>query len=220
MKTTKTFIGLIIGLALTTVLFSGCATHQAGIPAHQYLQRPLRVAIVPGLNKTDQPEANVVLDKAWEAALTNCGYQVVTADRVVTYAAASGISLEQVRHSAPAKLGQDLKVDAILQTEILRWNNRYIVISADTTVAGVGRLVEASTGAIIWEHHWVYQQKSGNGGGGVFGILIDAAVTATINAATDAPTRLAKQAVIWSAGTVPCPGIAPEVQPPIGARAR
>jgi hypothetical protein len=123
--------------------------------------------------------------------------------------------LEQVRKTAPAELGKDLKVDAILQTEILRWNNRYMVVSADTTVAGVGRLVEASTGAIIWEHHWIYQQKSGNGGGGVLGILIDAAVTATVNAATDAPTRLAKQAVTMSASTVPRPGNAPEIKPPL-----
>jgi hypothetical protein len=215
MKITFLSIPLAIGLLLAAFLLTGCAT-QSGIPSHQYLQRPLSVAIVPGLNKTDQPEANIVLDKAWEAALARLGYQVVSADHVVTYASASGLSLEQVRKTAPAKLGQDLKVDAILQTEVLRWNTSYKVIAADSTVAGVGRLIEASTGAIIWEHHWVFQNKSGNGGNnGILGLLIDAAVTATINSATDAPTRMAKQAVNMSAGTLPHPGNAPEAKPPL-----
>ena len=210
MKTTNTSVSLATGLALGLMLLNGCAT-QSGLAAHNYLQRPVRVAIVPGINRTDQPEANIVLDKAWGEALTKLGYQVVSSDRVVTYATSSGLSLNQVRGTNPAKLGNDLKVDAILQTEILRWNNSYKVVAADSTVSGIGRLVEASTGATIWEHHWIYQQGSGNGGGnnGILGVLIDAAVTATVNAMTDAPTRMAKQAVAISAGTLPHPGIAP-----------
>jgi hypothetical protein len=207
---TITSISLAAGLALASLLFNGCAA-QNRIAAHHYLQRPLRVAIVPGVNKTDQPKANIVFDKAWEDALTHLGYQVVSADQVVTYAAASGVSLEQVRQTDSAKLGADLKVDAILTTEILRWGTSYRVVQSDSTVSGVGRLVEASTGATIWEHHWVFQQQSGNGGGnnGILGILVNAAVTATVQAATDAPTQLAKQGVAMSAGTVPRPGNAP-----------
>jgi len=203
-------ICLATALALAPALFSGCATQSRGIPACNYLQRPLRVAIVPGVNKTDQPEAKIVLDKAWEAALTQLGYQVLPADSVVTYAAASGISLDQVLKMDTAKLGHDLKVDAVLTTEVLRWANSYKVIAADSTVEGVGRLVEASTGATIWEHHWIFQQRSNNGGNnGIIGLLVDAAVTAAINSATDAPTRMAKQAVAFSSGTLPHPGNAP-----------
>ena len=210
MRTTNKSFSFAVGLALAALLLNGCANPNIGSQAHNYLLRPLRVAIVPGENKTDQPKANMVFDKAWEEALAHLGYQVVSADHVVTYAAASGISLEQVRKTDPAKLGNDLKVDAILNTEILRWKNSYKVVESDSTVSGVGRLVEASTGAIIWEHHWVYQEKSGNGGNnGLVGLFVDALVTATVNAATDAPTRMAKAGVAMSAGTVPHPGKAP-----------
>jgi hypothetical protein len=208
MKTITKPVTFAAAFTLAALLLNGCAG--PAVPNQNCLQRPLRVAIVPGINKTDQPKANMVFDKAWEEALTKLGYQVVDADRVVTYAAASGITLNQVLKTDTAKLGNDLKVDAILTTEILHWKNSYKVVKADSTVSGIGRLVEASTGAIIWEHHWVYQEQSGNGGNnGVLGLLVDAAVTAVVNSATDAPTRLAKQGVAMSAGTVPRPGYAP-----------
>ena len=209
MKKITACISLIVGLSILSALLSGCATPCR--PAHDYLQRPVRVAIVPGVNKTDQPEANVVVDKAWETAITKLGYKnVVSADRVVTYAAASGVSLEQVGKTDTAKLGQDLKVDAILNTQILTWETSYLVLAAGSTVAGVSSLVDASTGATIWEYHWILvDQSSNNSGGGIVGMMVSAAITATINAASDAPTRLAKQAIEIAASTVPLPENAP-----------
>ena len=214
MKTTRTHTGSLIGFAIAAIFLTGCATPKPP-PGHQYLQRtPVRVAIIPGLNKSDQPEAVVVLDKAWQVGLTRVGYEVVSADQVVTYASSVGTSLQTVRNQPVAKLGQDLHVDVVLQTEIHRWATSYKVIVSDSTVAGISRLVECSTGATIWERHWVIQQSSGTSGDPL-AMLISAAVTALIDSATDAPTRLASQAVDMSAVTLPLPGFAPiEKAPP------
>lgn len=208
MKIRPSLLVLAATLFLVAVV-TGCATrnHYNSI---DYLQRPLRVAIVPGVNQTDQPEATIVFDKAWATALAHRGYQVVPADRVVSYGGASGQSLADIRHLSPQKLGQDLKVDAILTTKVLRWKNAYRVIEADTTVSGLGWLIDARTGATIWEHKWVYQQSSNQGGNdSVVGILTNALVTATVNSATDEATRLAKQGVNMSVNTMPIPGNAP-----------
>jgi hypothetical protein len=204
---------MVTGAALAVVLLTGCAT-QNTVPHHQYLQRsPIRVAIVPGLNRTDQPEAVVVLDKAWQAGLTKLGYVVVSADQVVTYAASVGASLQAVRNRSVADLGKDLRVDAILHTEILKWATSYKVVVADSTVAGSGRLVECATGATIWERHWVLQRNSGTSSDPL-AMLISAAVTALVQSATDAPTQMAQEAVSMSAVTVPLPGFAPPPKTP------
>jgi ABC-type phosphate/phosphonate transport system substrate-binding protein len=92
MKTRSSLLFLAAGFFLVTVAGTGCVTSSRD-QSINYLQRPLRVAIVPGVNRTDQPEATMVFDKAWEEALSRRNYQVVSADRVVSYGGASGQSL-------------------------------------------------------------------------------------------------------------------------------
>lgn len=208
MKTRFSLLFLAAALLVFAVAGTGCATDRD--KSIDYLQRPLRVAIVPGVNRTDQPQATMVFDKAWEEALAGRSYQVVSADRVVSYGGASGQSLEDIRHLPAQKLGQDLKVDAILTTEVLRWKNSYKVIESDTTVSGLGLLVDARTGATIWEHKWIYQESSNqNNNNGLVGMLVGAAVDAAISSAIDKPAHMAKQGVNMSVNTMPIPGTAP-----------
>lgn len=213
MKTSLRSIITIIGFVTIAAFWTGCATQQ-GIPAHHYLQRePVHIAVMPAINKTDKPEAQVVIDKAWGAALKKLNFEVVTTDQVVTYASASGVNLVDLEKADRPRLGTDLKVDAVLTTEITKWNTFYVVIAGGSTVAGISRLFETSTNALIWEYHWAYEDKSGNSGGGLVGILVEAAATAVVHAATDQPTRLARQATNMCANSMPRPGMSPPPKP-------
>lgn len=212
MKTPASSVGRLgIVVLLGSFLVNGCVT--TPVAEHNYLKRPVMVvAVIPGSNKTEHPDGTIVVDKAWEEALTKVGFKVISADRVATYAASRGISLHELQSSKPAELGRDLKVDAILQTEILEWGTSYVVIRASSTVKGKGRLVEASTGALIWEHGWTVIDSGGQNNNGIVGALINAAVTAIVNSAVDVPARLAKKAIDTSAACMPRPGM-----PPAGA---
>jgi hypothetical protein len=201
-------------LVLVIVLIQGCASAPSGYYAHHYLQRsPVRVAIIPSDNKTDKPEATIAVDKAWETALGAAGFEVVNADQVVTYAASVGTDIQVLKSKPVGDLGRDLKVNALLFSEITQWDTKYMVVKSGSVVAGISRLIEASTGGLIFEHHWVYEEQSGNGGGSVIGMLVDAAVTAAIHSATDEATRMGQRAVAMSAHEMPRPGYAPSTAP-------
>lgn len=206
-------LALACGTAL--LLLAGCVSAPR-VPAHYYFQRtPIRVAVMPSGNTTDNPEASIIFDKACEEALRKKGFEVVSADQVVTYAAASGLSLRDLPGRKAGEVGRDLKVDMLFYTEITRWKTEYVVVQGRSAVAGRSRLVEVSTEALVWRLPWQIVQQSGNGGGnGVVGLLVEAAVQAVVDSAFDRCTQLGQDAARYAVGTLPHPGFAPPEPPP------
>lgn len=192
---------------LMLAIGAGCATVT---PEHNYLRRaPIRVAVVPSLNRTDHPEASVIFNKACEEALRKHGFQVVSADQVVTYAAARGISLRELPGRKPSEIGGDLKADFLLFSDIDMWSQKYIVINSAAIVAGSSCVYEACTDALVWRSAWRLQRDSGSGGGGIAGLIANAAVGALVDAATDACASLGTQAAHSTVATLPKPGVPP-----------
>lgn len=197
---------LLCGLAC--LLLAGC-TSAPRTPSHYYLQRaPVRVAVMPSENTTDNPEASIIFDKACEEALRRKGFQVISADQVVTYTSARGLSIRELSGRKASEIGRDLKADMLLYTQISHWKTEYVIIQGRSVVAGRSRLVEVSTDALVWRLPWQFAQQSGNGGGGL-GILLDAAVTALANSAFDRCSQLGEHAARYSVDTLPLPGVAP-----------
>jgi hypothetical protein len=172
-------------------------------PAYNYLERsPARIAILPSVNRTDQPGAEIVLDKAWERALNYAGFEIVSADRVITYAANRGLLLSELGNKKISELGHDLKVDLLLKSEIFKWTSSSKGEQARTTVEAVARIIEVSTGAVLWEHHWLYEETSSSG----LGKLFDAAM----DIASDKASRMGNRAVLkLSASKLPRAGFSP-----------
>ncbi len=204
MKTHTLAPVLALGITLGCC-FPGAPASARDLPAYNYLERsPVRVAVVPGVNRTEEPGAPIVLDKTWEKALQDAGYEVVSSDRVITYAASRGILLSDLPARSPADLGKDLKVDLLFTTEIRKWEISTKGSRAVATVEVVGRLVETTTGALVWEHHWVYQQEASGQG---LGKLIDASIETN----SDKTDRMAQQAVLkLSADKLPRAGYSPD----------
>lgn len=200
---------LMIGVAM--LLVQGCAASKKDFPSYYYLQRdPVRVAVMPSVNNTEHPEATIVFNKACEEALQNRGFEVVSADQVVTYASSLGATLMEVTDRKASQLGGDLKVDFILYSTINQWESKYIVLKTTTTVSGNSRLVEASTDAVVWTYNWVLQEQSGSGGNNsLLGMIVDAAVTAVVNSATDECSTLGNRAAVATVNSAPRPGFAP-----------
>lgn len=190
---------------------AGCASTPR-IPASYYLQRaPIRVAVVPSGNVTDFPEASIVFDKAVEEALHRKGFDVIGADQVLTYASARGLSLRDLPKKQASEIGRDLRADMLFFTEIDTWKTSYILVQAKATVAGVCRLTEASTDALVCRLHWRQEQAAG---GGSIGGLINAAVSAVADTAFDTCSKLGERAAWASAAALPQPGFAPRDAPP------
>ena len=202
-------------LAGIASLLAGCATMTPPPAAWRYLDRDTtRIAIMPATNRTDNAGTPIILDKDWEEALKKAGFQVVNADSVVSFASSRGIPMAQLSGLASAQLGGDLHADFLLENEITEWDTRYVVLAAGSTVAGRSRLVEAVTGATVWELRWRMDSNANSGNGGIAGLLAQAIATALVNSAMDVPARLASQGVALCVATMPLPG-----HPPPGAPA-
>ncbi|MFZ4395134.1 MAG: GNA1162 family protein [Kiritimatiellia bacterium] len=205
--------GLCGGMALL-LLPAGCVT-KLPPPAHYHLQRtPVRVAVVPSANRTEYPQGSIDFDKALEEALRKKGFEVVTADQVLTYVSARGTTLRDLGQYKASEIGKDLRVDMLFYNELTRWGSHYVVIKSASVVAGSSRLVEASTDATVWRLNWQLSQSSGNGGGGLAGMIIDAAVSAVVDSAIDKCRMLGEQSARLSAESLPQPGFAPKLLPP------
>jgi hypothetical protein len=209
-----TLVRLSAVLAGILLLISGCAQAPQR-PAWRYLQRSsVRVAILPAANRTDKAGAALVVDKAWEDSLRNAGFAIVNADSVVTFASSRGIPIGNLGKIPMPDLGRDLHVDFLLEDEIVDWGTRYRVISGVSVVSCKSRLVEARTGALVWELDWVVSDANNNNqGGGIGGLLASAITKALVDSMLDVPKQLAKQGVTIAAATQPYPGIAPLGEP-------
>ena len=200
-----------MGCALGLLLLAGC-TSAPCFPAYYYLQRtPVRVAVMPSSNTTDHPEGSIVFDKACEEALRKKGFEVVSADQVMTYASSRGLSLHELGGRKASEIGKDLRVDMLFSTEITSWKTVYILVQGKSEVAGKSQLTEVSTDALVWSLHWKLVDQSGGGG---LGALVSAAVTAIANSAFDKCSELGEQAARYSVATLPRPGFAPHESPP------
>lgn len=197
----KTHLQQALVLGLVVGLCASCASTGDRKAAYNCLARsPVRVAILPSVNRTDQPGAQIVVDKAWEAALQKTGFEVVSADRVLTYVAARGMMLSELPARKPAELGKDLKVDLLLKSEILKWEISSKGAHASTTVEVTQRLLEAPTSALVWEHHWVFREEDSSEG---LGKLFDKMLNTAGDKASAMGARGVKEI---SAMKIPLPG--------------
>jgi hypothetical protein len=209
----------VLAVVAVALLGQGCATGR--VPWHYYFQRsPIRVVIMPSENKTEHPDAPVIFNKACEDALKKKGFEVISADQVVTYAASRGLLLGDVAKLKASEIGGDLKADLVLFSSISTWESKYVVVNTQARVAGVSRLLEASTDALVWHYAWNLQQdSSNNNNNGVIGLLVNAAVAAVANSAFDACARLGAQAGAVTVTSIPQPGFAPaDSRPPPAVR--
>ena len=203
------------GFSLALLMAAGCATAPA-YRTHYYFQRdPVRVAVIPCANDTDEPAASIIFNKACEEQLRQRGFEVIGADRVVTFASASGVTVRELPDWKPSRLSGELKADYLLYSRIDKWETKYRVLAGYSVVAGASWLYEGATEARVWQAGWHREQESGDGGGGLIGILVEAAVTAALNTALDTCGQMGTAAARESVQTFPAPGFEPVARPPV-----
>ena len=122
---------------------------------------------------------------------------------------ARNIPVLEILKVPPKALGENLKADYLLENEILEWATKYRVLQGGSVVSCRSRLIEARTGALVWELDWIRIEQNNNSGGGLTGMLVGAIVESVMNSMFDVPSNLAQQGVAYSAFTQPYPGFAP-----------
>jgi hypothetical protein len=199
----------IVLAAAVILALAGCASQPPRMSARFMQRNPVRVAIIPSANKTEEAAAPIMLDKIWEETLTKWGFAIVNADRVVTYAASTGVTLTDINSVPLAVLGRDLSVDYVMFNTITTWKTHYNVLRSSTVVTCVSSIYETKTGALVWTSTWWADNSSGSSNNALADIAV-ALVHAAVSSMSNAEAKVAaKGANNVTFSSMPYPGFAP-----------
>ena len=92
------------------------------------------------------------------------------------------------------KIDEVLGADAVLYIHISEFGQKYAVLSSNTTVKAQATLVDVRTGQELWVGSAHAVEQSGDGGGGLLGMVIASAVEQVLDSMTDRVVDVARVA--------------------------
>jgi hypothetical protein len=164
---------------------SGCVMHPKPDYANFFDHQPRSILVIPPANKTTAVDAPAIFLTTVSAAFAERGYYVFPVFLVQDILNDLGASDEgAIAAIPPENLKEIFGTDSILYVTITDWTTSYIIIASNIIVGAEYRLVDASTGAVLWigKQKVVHDSNSGGGSGGPIGALVVAAVKAAITA--------------------------------------
>lgn len=173
---------------------TGCVTQPKPDYTNFFDHHPRSILVVPPANKTTAVDAPAIFLTTVSAAFAERGYYMFPVFLVQDILNDLGATDEgAIAAIPPDQFKEVFGTDSILYVTITDWATTYILISSQVTVGAEYRLVDASTGAVLWRGKQLAIHQSGGGGGGVAGLIV-MAVDAALTAATVPYRPLALQA--------------------------
>jgi hypothetical protein len=182
---------------LAVALAALVAACQTAPPARDYsaFQRaaPRSILVVPPLNKSTNLDATYGFLSTATEPLAEHGYYVFPVAVVDAMFRENGLpTADEIHAVGLPKLREIFGADAVLYPVIENYGTKYVVISSTTVVNVTARLVDARSGELLWEGRAELQQGSGNGGQGLIGALVSAAMSQVLNSSRDAAHPMAR----------------------------
>lgn len=140
------------------LLSSGCVappvmTTKAEKFPLMYAEKPVSILVLPPINATTAADAKDYYATTIAAPLALCGFYVIPMEVSSELLKAQGIyDTETILRQPVAKFGQYFGADAVLYTEINKWDTMYAVIAANLTVSVHAYLKSTHTENILWEY--------------------------------------------------------------------
>ena len=189
----------VVAASCIALWLSGCATHPKPDYTNFFDHQPRSILVVPPTNKTTAVDAPAVFLTTISAAFAERGYYVFPVLLVQDILNDLGATDEgAIAAIPPGKFKEVFGTDSILYVTITDWTTSYVVLASTITVGAEYRLVDASTGAVLWTDEAKVVHNSGGGGGGLIGLAV-MAVQAALTAATVQYRPIAIQANIMAA---------------------
>lgn len=157
----------LILFVLFSLLVIGCGAQKLLGPIQAKLSKefkpPRKVAILPFVNKTNDPNAASVVRKMFYNFFSSLNYIDVepsivdeTLKKKNMYEAI--VSGEPVH---PAKTGQLFGVDAIITGEVTSFGKVFALIYTDVQAGLKSRMIHCTSGKVLWEHEYTAHIRSG-----------------------------------------------------------
>ena len=178
----------VAAIAAATLL-AGCAHKPVPYDYTAFRQaNPKTLLVMPPLNDSPEVKAGSSIWAQATLPLAEAGYYVLPVTLVNETLRQNGIDNAYDAQNIPTqKLRDFFGADAAVYIKVTKYGTSYHVISSDTVVEAQARIVDLRSGKLLWEGKAMASSaEQGNGGGGLVGALVAAAVKQVINTATDA----------------------------------
>jgi hypothetical protein len=163
--------------AALVALAAGCVTAPRKDYAKLYAAQPRSVLVVPVVNKSVNVDAPDYFLSTVPIPVAERGYYVFPVNLVKRLLEDDGLADAGLVHGAdPTRLAAMFGADSVLYISIERWDAKYVLVTTHVTVEFSYALKDGRTGDVLWagQEKMVYQ--SGDGGGGLLGAIVSAAI--------------------------------------------
>lgn len=167
----------------------GCASVDQ---SHDYTEfrnaTPGSILVLPPINHSPEVLAPFSLLAQTTYPVAESGFYVYPAALVYQTFNNNGLTVAEDIHQLPIeKLHEVFGADAALYIIIENYGTSYAVLSSDTVVRISARLVDLRTGVLLWSDSASASsaETRGNGGNGLAGMLVEAAINQIVETVTD-----------------------------------
>ncbi|MDC9714646.1 MAG: DUF799 family lipoprotein [Gammaproteobacteria bacterium] len=183
-------IGLI---AMFAIFIIGCQTVEPYDYTEFKKSKPRSIVIIPPNNNTVEVNAPYIYLSTLTQPLAEKGYYVLPVTVIDQFLKENGLPTPAEMNGIPLeKIDKHIGADAVLYIKINDWGQKFMVVSSVTTVSAELKLVDVKTGAVLWESTAIASRDSGDGGGGLAGMLISAIITQVMASSIDNTHEVAR----------------------------
>lgn len=149
---------------------------------------PHSILVLPPLNNSTEVIAPYSVMAQLVAPIAESGFYVFPVAVVDQTFKNNGLTVANDIHAVPIqKLHEIFAADAALYLTIEQYGTNYVLIASDTVVSVTASLVDLKTGDVLWQGAASASsaETRGNNGGGLVGMLVEAALNQIIETVTD-----------------------------------
>lgn len=185
----KPFTRLFSTAALVAAaLLTGCAAPKAYDYTAFKQARPRSILVLPPVNESLDVKATHSLLAHSSQPLAEAGYYVLPVALVDETFRQNGLTQADDMHTVDLKkLNEIFGADAVLYMKVKRYGATYYVVGSATVVEAEARLIDAKTGALLWDGSARASSEEGknNNNAGLVGLLITALVQQVLSSVTE-----------------------------------
>lgn len=182
-------------LMLLVLLSTGCATQERYDYSALEASKPRSILVIPPMNNSVEVNASNIYLSTLSRPLAEKGYYVFPVAVINQFLQENGLQSPADMHNVSLdKFAEHLNPDAILYVLIEDWGQKYEILSSRTVVNADMKLVDAKTGKTLWDTKVSYSQGSGDNGGGLIGMLVQAVVDQVVGTIVDPTPNVARVA--------------------------
>ena len=173
---------LRITLALSAVcllLPSACSTPSAKPDQSAFRNSKLAsILVLPPVNQSPDIRGSLTFYATVTRPLSEAGYYVFPVAMVDATFKENGLQMADDIHEAPlAKLQSIFGADAVLYITVEKYGSSYVVLDSQTVVSAKARLVDARSGALLWQGQASASDAEGrDNNNGLAGVLINSVI--------------------------------------------